>query len=176
MVINLYELKEKSLNKFPKSELPNSIKDKIKIIEEEIIKEFLKEQKGNIGITSLGEKIRGNTLMKQQFGEDKKQENVLIKLTENRRAFLHVFNETIYNYPSTNIYFFILEKEFGRESHLVDSSFVNLNVINKVLEKFFKNFIFKTDLGRICFVELEGLEGYHFDKNGKYSKLCKDAR
>jgi hypothetical protein len=175
MVVNLYELKDTELVDIPKKELPGSIKRKLDVIETEIIKVFIKEQKGHIGITTLGNQIRNNEIIKKQWGDVDDRENVLVKLTENRRSFFNVFIETLFKYPSKDIYFIILEREFGKESKLVDGSFIYLTVIRSMLELFFKVFRVQGNLGKIIFVEIEGFEGYHFEVNGKYSKMCKNA-
>lgn len=151
--------------------LPEDIDHSLSIIEEEIIKEYLKKQDGKTGIKSLGQEIRYNDKIDIQFNEVKSSGNVLIKLTENKRSFLHVFIEALYSFNSNDIYFLILEKEFGKRSRLVDSTFIDLNHVIHELDSFFNFFKIKKENINIHFVELTGFENFSVVSEGKYSKI-----
>ena len=160
MKYNLYTLilSDSNIKKVNAIDLEQDIKIKLKKIETEIIQEYLKKQEARTGIRTLGNEIKGNKIIHSQFSEE--NNNLLIKMTENRRSFINVFLDNIISNYNHNLYFLILEKNFGNTSRLVDRSFPDINFIRNTLNKFFDNFNTKNKINNIFFIELKGFNDY----------------
>ena len=172
MKYNLYSLLDDfSIANISVDALDTSIKERLLIIEKEIILEFLKKQKGKLGIRNLGNELRYNKILKEQFNY-KNNDKLIIKLTENRRAFIKVFIDNwIDNNNNKEIYFFILEGEFGIASNMVDNSFIRINEIREELSNF-NNYFKKTTFGpKIKFIEVKGFEKYNLIDNEGYTQI-----
>lgn len=141
-------------------------------IEEEIIKEYLAAQEGKIGITTLGNRLQYNKNFKNLFGTI--NENItLVQATENKRAFLKLLFETLKSYDSNIVYFFILNKKFGKESNLVDGTFINLDDIDKYLNLVIQSAQFNKKID-LKIVEMKSFSNYYIQKDeNNYSKIIK---
>ena len=176
MIYNLYQTlfdENKVLEKVD-SKINTTLKQKLFFIEEEIAREFIVKQKGRVGIKSLGNEIRYNKLIKNILKKTHEEEEVLIKMTENKRSFLNVFFNSLSAHPKRNIYFLIFSRVFGEKSKLVDKSFADITHITnqlRIVSKSFKT----TDLKRkIFFIEIEDFSNYYFESiENKYSKIHK---
>lgn len=175
MIYNLFKLNNSVIVPISNSLLPISINDRLKIIEENIIENYLLEQKNMVGIKGLGNKIRYSTIIKNQLDKIDNGNNILIKMTENRRAFKHILIDSIYKFNNSNIFFLVLEKEFGKESKLVDNSFININEIIEEVSNFFQFFEPKINLPAIHFIEFSGFDKYRIQMIDGYSKIHYDA-
>ncbi|MAW30808.1 MAG: hypothetical protein CMD15_02745 [Flavobacteriales bacterium] len=163
MKYNLYTLtKDSSIQKIESEDLEESIKIKLEKIQIEIIAEYKRKQEGRIGIRSLGKEIRQNKIIKNIFSKEDK--NVLIKMTENRRSFIKVFIENLYNQNDKSLFYMILQRDFGNKSNLVDKSFADISDIRKNLSLFFKYFNSKNNLTNIFFIEITAFQGYDFEQ------------
>ena len=174
MKYNLYNLTDdfdivpNDLNK-----LDVSINDRIKIIQDQIVQEYLKKQEGKIGIKNLGNEIRYNKTLQNEFNS-LKNNKIIVKMTENRRSFIKVFIDNWIQYNTSEIYYFILESEFGCSSNIVDKSFIRINEIKEELTKF-HDFFHKTTFGpKISFIEIKGLDNYHFIDNDGFILIQKN--
>ena len=128
-------------------------------IEKEIIFEYLKAQEGKIGIKTLGNEIRYNENLKTLFGMVN-SDTIIVKCTENKKAFLDTFVRYNTDYKTQKMYFFVLQDSFGKESNLVDKTFITIKDVEKLLKDFFSTFNFKNNLKEIYFVEMKGFTDY----------------
>tara|TARA_R110001632_G_scaffold51236_2_gene127431 strand:- start:3078 stop:3605 length:528 start_codon:yes stop_codon:yes gene_type:complete len=171
MKYNIYTLSnDYKIDQLPSNELNSEIADRLTVIEKEIVMEYLKKQKGKLGIKKLGNEIRYNSILKNEFNTQKNNK-IIIKMTENRRAFIKVFLDNWVSHNTSDIYYFILENTFGGESNLVDASFIRKNEINEELTKFFSYFRKTTTGPRVFFIEMKGLSKYHIIENEGFSYL-----
>ena len=172
MIISLYSLNENGqiLLKDPKELSPSIIKS-LEIIEEEIIFEYLKKQNHKVGIQNLGNEIRFNKKIEEQFNSPI-ENNILIKMTENKRSFFKVFFDSIDTYKNLNIYFFILERNFGVDSNLVDKSFPCVNEIKNNLKLLLNNFRPSERLS-VSIIEMCDFSDYFVQKYEGFSSINK---
>jgi hypothetical protein len=172
MDFNLYRLNEYGeilLNE--SKELSPSIIKSLEIIEEEIILEYFKKQNHKVGIQNLGNEIRFNKKIEDQFNSQV-DNNILIKMTENKRSFFKVFFDSIDSYKNLNIYFFILERNFGVDSNLVDKSFPCVSEIKNNLKLLLDNFRPLEKLS-VSIIEMCDFSGYFVQKYEGFSSINK---
>ena len=171
MKYNIYKLLEgKELSIITKDYLDQNIANKLEIIEEEIIKEYLLKQDGKTGITTLGNEIRFNSILKEIFSA-KNEKEIIIKMTENKRSFLKIFIDTWIDFSEYPVYFFILDTTFGTESNLVDNSFIKLKEIKAKLNSFFQHFHPKSLDNEIYFIEFKGFTNYFISEENGFTKI-----
>lgn len=139
-------------------------------IENEMISEFKKKQKGKIGITNLGDELRRNKILNEIF-ECESKNRIIIKLTGNRMSFLKIFINSINDYYNSEIYFFILESDFGKYSNLVDKTFIKIQDISKELKILYNNFELSRPNLSIYFIEMVRFDNHFVENNGKYAFL-----
>lgn len=154
------------------SPIDNNISEALEEIEKEIIREYLMEQDGKIGIRALGNRIRYNEVLKSYFSVPLNK-NVIIKVTENRRSFIKIFIDNWIEFNTLDIYFFVLENDFGLDSNLVDNSFIRLKEIEEELSRFFSFFQPKGNRPKIHVIEFKGFSDYLIEKFEGYSKIIK---
>ncbi len=172
MEYNLYRLNEYGeilLNE--SKELSPSIIKSLEIIEEEIILEYFKKQNHKVGIQNLGNEIRFNKKIEEQFNSQV-DNNILIKMTENKRSFFKVFFDSIDSYKNLNIYFFILERNFGIDSNLVDKSFPYVSEIKTNLKLLLDNFRPSEKLS-VSIIEMCDFSDYFVQKYEGFSSINK---
>ena len=118
MNYNIYKLSDKfEINPVLNSNLDSEIKERLSTIEKEIVEEYLKKQKGKLGIKNIGNEIRYNSILKKEFN-NLINSKVIIKMTENKRSFIKVFLSNWFYFDNFEIYYFILESSFGNESRI----------------------------------------------------------
>ena len=98
---------------------------------------------------------------------------VIIKTTENRRAFIKNFLENYVQYYNETIYFFVLENNFGCDSNLVDNSFIRVKEIVEELSVFFEYFNPIMEFPTIKIIEMKGFENYFIETINGFSKIQK---
>lgn len=143
------------------------------VIEKEIISEYLSKQKDNIGIKNLGNELRYNMSLKKLFN-NRSKEFVIVKLTENRRSFVKILIDAINDFQPKDIFFFILENDFGMNSKLVDSSFIRKDEITEELNKIINFFEPKFELSKLYVIEMKGFKNYRvevIEEGTGYSKI-----
>jgi hypothetical protein len=171
MKINLFNLKNDfTINRLNESDLDNKIYERLLIIENQILKEFLLKQEGKVGIKNLGNEIRYNKVLKSEFS-NLKDNQLIIKLTENRRSFIKVFLDNWIENKHSELYFLILEGEFGRNSNIVDKTFISINEVQDELSTFIKYFKPNNLVPSIFFVEFKGFENYNLINMSGYTSI-----
>ena len=141
-------------------------------IQIEIVKLYIEKQTKRSGIQKLGNEIRYSNVLNSYFENDSTG-FYLIKTTENSRYFISKFIDATISTKQKALYFFILEDHFGKESKLVDSSFIRLNQIKKELQGFFSIYLPKIVLPQIYFVEITGFTDYFFENRQGYNFIHK---
>lgn len=171
MKYQLYQLNSNGdLVTFPHNSSTSFLDGLLLKIENEIIFEFKKKQKGKIGITNLGDELRRNKRLNEIF-ECPSNGRIIIKLTGNRMSFLKIFINSINQFSKLNVYFFILESDFGKNSNIVDKTFIKVQDISKELKILYNNFkSIRPDLS-IYFIEMVNFEKCFIENNGKYAFL-----
>lgn len=159
-----------TVEQLEKSLLPIEVKEKIDILEDEIGKEFFKKQHEKLGIKSLGNEIRYNEIISCLFN-NVSNNIVLIKLTENKRAFIKNFVDVAIKYANNEVYLFILENEFGINSRLVDKSFIRIDELLAELQSFFSVFSLIHKNLQITIIELKGFTKFRLETVGNYTKI-----
>jgi len=153
--------------------ISDKLNDKLKIIESEIILEYLKKQKGRFGIKNLGNEIRYNKNIQNQFNSSFNNE-VLLKITEHYRSFLYFFISKLSAYKKEDVYFLIISREFGIKSKIVDKSFPDIQEIKEQINFLSENFKIKNFARNIYFIEIIYFKDYIFEEMDKnYSKIVK---
>jgi len=176
MKINLYNLNY--INSSVNTEITDienendQLISKLNLLESEIVNEYLKKQVGKIGIKTLGNEMRYNIILKSIFS-NVFDGMVIIKTTENRRAFIKNFLENYVQFYNETIYFFVLENDFGCDSNLVDNSFIRVKEIVDELSVFFEYFNPIMDFPKIKIIEMKGFEDYFIETIDGFSRLQK---
>jgi hypothetical protein len=172
MVFSLYKLNEYGeIHLNDSNELSPLIIKSLEIIEEEIVLEYLKKQNYKVGIQNLGNEIRFNKKIEEQFNSPIGN-NILIKMTENKRSFFKVFLDSINSYKDLNIYFFVLERNFGVDSNLVDKSFPCVDEIKNNLKLLLNNFRPSERLS-VSIIEMCDFSDYFVQKYEGFSSINK---
>jgi len=152
-------------------QVPDSLVEKLKLFETEVVKEFFSEQKGKKGITTLGNKIRYNDVLnKNVFSNSLEYE--FKKATGNKSQFLKDFILDLDDKLIERFYL-IYNKEFRQKSSIVDGTSPSLDYIEKDLKLLFSTFINYKLTNSIFFIEIEEFEDYYFSKNEKFTKIYK---
>ncbi len=146
------------------------LEKELDIIEKEITTMYLLKQENKIGIKSLGNEIRKNKILTSIFYYC--DNNITcFKMTENKRAFSHQLIEYLTKSNSENLRIYIIEKDFGLSSKLVDSSFLSIEDANKQLYKLQAIFKPRFSSIQIEFIEMFGFKMYNIWSDGNYSKI-----
>lgn len=171
MKYNLYRLNnEGNIESLFEDSRKSQINETLTRIENAIIYEFTKKQKGLIGISNLGDELRRNDVLNNIF-EFEHEGRVFVKLTGNKMSFLKVFVKAISNFHNLEIYFFLLDRDFGKSANLVDNTFIKIDDIVKDLEVLFENFrTIKKDLS-VHFIEMLQFDNHFIENTGKYAFL-----
>ncbi|EHQ43244.1 hypothetical protein [Myroides odoratus] len=167
-----FDYNDSIINIEKRTDLDEKIIQQLEKIEDEIVNEYLSAQEEKVGILKLGNQIRYNKTLKVLF-DNPHDESVIIKMTENKRSFFNVFIESISKYQSKKIYFFILEDSFGKQSNLVDKTFIKIKDVKKTLHDFFTIFNLKKNATEIYFIEMKGFSNYNITTFEEYSKIEK---
>jgi len=141
-------------------------------IQIEIVSLYIEKQTKRSGIQKLGNEIRYSVVLNSYF-ENASTGFYLIKSTENSRYFVSKFIDVTKSKKQEALYFFILEDRFGKESKLVDSSFIRLNQIKKELQDFFSIYHPRIVLPKIYFIEITGFTDYFFENRKGFNFIHK---
>jgi len=168
-----YDISLKDFVYTEKKVVPNSINESLKLFESELIKEYLKAQKGRKGIKTLGNQIRYNSIISKKvfFSSN---DFVLIKSTGNRKDFMKDFIVQINN-NSKDLFFFIYDKHFVTKSKIVDPTTTKRDDIKNdldILLNIFREHKFKFNL---YLIEFKNVEGYHFQTDDEgFTKIIEN--
>ncbi|MAZ54435.1 MAG: hypothetical protein CMP55_01340 [Flavobacteriales bacterium] len=162
----------KQLKKNP----PISIVEKINLLENEILKEFLNKQKNNPGIKSLGNEIRRNKVLNELFNKPTYDDKVIIKLTAHYQSYLNTIVASLNKFNNNELYCFVFDEVFRSISNLVDSSSKGADYIHEILSSLNSNFKPKNDSFDIIYViEMFGFEEFQIIDNSGFSKIIKNS-
>jgi hypothetical protein len=174
MKYNLYrtEITDVSIS-FIKSEKINVELDTLlNRIQSHIIDIYQRKQEKEHGIKSLGNDMRYSIDINSEL-ENNSIEAYIIKFTENNRYFLSKFIEVTLNTNEKEIYFLILHNDFGRESKLVDNSFIRIEQVKKDLISFFNIYKPRINLPEISFIEVTAFSNHFFENRGGFNFIYK---
>ena len=162
---NLNLITEKNCNEI-------NLKKELQLIESAIAELYFKKQENKIGIQNLGNEIRKNaTLNKIFYHED---DNITcFKMTENKRAFLNQLIKYLLQSKINKLRIYILEKEFVRNSKLVDTTSINIIDVDTQLKKLQAIFKPRFNMIQIEFIEIFNFNNHYISSEGKYSKINK---
>jgi hypothetical protein len=164
---------EKNISFIECKEKPYDLDVLLNQIQSAIIDLYEKKQNNEAGIKKLGNEIRYSNILNSYF-ENKDSTFYVIKFTENNRYFLSKFIEVVMSGYSNDIYFFILENDFGKESKLVDNSFIRFNQVKQQLISFFDFFNPKVIIPTVYFIEVKGFSNYFFEERNGYNFIHKN--
>lgn len=171
MKFNIYKLKSTGkLEPDVRTSINNFVSTSLNQIENEIVNEFIKKQEGLVGITNLGDELRRNEALNKIFDQEH-EGNVIIKMTGNKMSFLKVFVNAINDFSHLNIYFFILERNFGKSANIVDNTFVKIDEIEKELKTLSNNFRSINENLSLHIIEMIQFENHIIENFGKYAFL-----
>ena len=141
-------------------------------IQLEIIELYKNKQEKEHGIKSLGNEMRYSDKLNRLL-ENKALGFYIIKFTENSRYFLSRFIDVTLNSNEKEIFFLILDNDFGRESKLVDNSFIRMHQIKKDLTSFFNLYEPRISLPEITFIEVTAFSNHFFEDRSGYNFIYK---
>ncbi|MEN9987133.1 MAG: hypothetical protein RLZZ585_172 [Bacteroidota bacterium] len=174
MKYNLYQvLIEENRLDFMKSESKNKGLDELlSRIQSVVVSLYETKQNKEAGIKKLGNEIRYSEELNNLL-ENNSLGYYLVKFTENSRYFLSRFIETTLTTNESEIYFIILHGDFGKESKLVDNSFIRINQVKRDLIAFFDCYKPRIKLPVISFVEITGFSNYFFEDRDGFNFIHK---
>ena len=174
MKYNLYRTEVTDVSiAFIKSEMRNVELDALlNRIQSQIIDIYERKQEKEHGIKSLGNDMRYSVELNRQL-ENNSLEAYIIKFTENNRYFLSKFIEITLNSNEKEIFFLILHNDFGRESKLVDNSFIRMTQVKKDLISFFNMYQPRINLPEISFIEVTAFSNHFFEDRGGHNFIYK---
>lgn len=141
-------------------------------IQSHIVDLYERKQEKEHGIKSLGNDMRYSIDLNSEL-ENKSSEAYIIKFTENNRYFLSKFIEVTLNTEEKEIFFLILHNDFGRESKLVDNSFIRMNQVKKDLISFFNIYQPRIKLPEISFIEVTAFSNHFFEDRSGFNFIYK---
>ncbi len=141
-------------------------------IQFEIVNLYTNKQEKEHGIKSLGNEMRYSHELKLLL-ENKALGVFIVKFTENSRYFLSKFIDVTLNSTEKEIFFLILDNDFGRESKLVDNSFIRMNQVKKDLTSFFNLYQPRINLPEITFIEVTAFSNYFFEDRSGHNFIYK---
>lgn len=141
-------------------------------IQSEIVKIYEEKQDKEHGIKSLGNEMRYSIDLNRLF-ENKSLGAYIIKFTENNRYFLSKFIDVTLKINEKEIFFLILHNDFGRESKLVDNSFIRIQQVKKDLLSFFDLYKPRISLPEITFIEITAFSNHFFEDRSGFNFIYK---
>ena len=141
-------------------------------IQSVIIELYKNKQEKEHGIRSLGNEMRYSVNLNQLL-ENNDKGTYIIKFTENSRYFLSKFIDVTLTTKEKEIFFLILHNDFGRESKLVDNSFIRMHQVKKDLNSFFNLYQPRISLPEISFIEITAFSNHFFEERGRYNFIHK---
>jgi hypothetical protein len=144
-------------------------------IQEEIARIYVDIQNKNYGVKKIGNEMRYDEKL-NYFFENTDLEYFIIKMTENKRYFLKKFIDTCSLYNQMGIFFLILEKSFGKQSKLVDNSFLTIPDVKNELATFGKIFSPQKRTPRFYFIEVVEFTNYYFSESNDFVYIHKQKK
>jgi hypothetical protein len=155
----------------PNDEFLN-LSDLLGEIQEEIVRIYVEMQNRNYGVKKLGNEMRYDEKL-NYFFENPALDYLIVKLTENKRYFLKKFIDSCSINNKKGIFFLILEKSFGKQSKLVDNSFLTIIDVRNELTLFAKNFAPQKKTPKFYFIEIIDFTDYYFSESNEYVYIHK---
>ena len=178
MIFNYYKFvfETSSFSQIHNEKLPNQILRKLLNLEYGIVEEFLKKQENSPGIKKLGNEIKRNETINKVFSNKGAENYCLVKLTAHYQSYLNTIVGSLRENFDKDIFLFVLEDEFRRNSKLVDSSSKGANFVREILLKISSTFKpIKKNLS-LNIIEMKGFSNYFTVENYGYSKLIKHKK
>ena len=147
--------------------------NKISLFEEEVANLYFEAQEGYKGIKTLGNQIRESKIIENDFFKSEIDYEI-VKCTGNQNSFYDVFISKLEeNFSKKDLYLFIYEELFRKQSSIVDSTTIKIKTLERKLISFFKA-VKSNNLGfSIYILEFTGIENCYFTKNGPYTRINK---
>jgi hypothetical protein len=136
-------------------------------IQDEIVRIYSEIQLKNYGVKKLGNEMRYDEKL-NRFFENPSLDYLIVKLTENKRYFLKKFIDYCSINIEKDVYFLILEKSFGKQSKLVDNSFLTINDVKSELRQFAINFSPQRKTPKFYFIEILDFTNYYFSESNDF--------
>jgi hypothetical protein len=174
MKYNLYNtiISADSIDFIQTEKRSNELDTVLNRIESEIVNLYINKQVREHGIKSLGNEMRYSHGLKLLL-ENKALGVFIIKFTENSRYFLSKFIDVTLNSNEKEIFFLILDNDFGRESKLVDNSFIRMHQVKKDLTSFFNLYQPRISLPKITFIEVTAFSNHFFEDRSGHNFIYK---
>jgi hypothetical protein len=163
---------EESIDFLELNILSEPIVDLLSKIQIEMVNLYQTKQVRDLGVKSLGNEIRYSKELNKLF-ENSICGAYIIRFTENNRYFLSKFIDVTMNVKEKEIFFLILNNEFGKESKLVDNSFIRINQVKTELVNFFEFYKAKIELPQIYFIEMTAFSNYFFEERNGFKFIHK---
>lgn len=176
MIFNFYSynLNTSDFKELNPNMVPISIREKLELIESEIVKEYLKKQEHSPGIKTLGNEIKRNRKICDAFDNTTNDDKKLVKLTHHFTAYINTIISELSSWKKSDLFLFCLENGFRKVSHLVDSSSRDSNYIKTQLDTLSSYFIPKQNFNCTVYViEMTYFSNYDVVENHSYSKLIR---
>jgi len=141
-------------------------------IQDQIVRIYIEIQTKNYGVKKLGNEMRYDDNL-NNFFENSKLDYLIVKLTENKRYFLKKFIDYCSIQNDKEIFFLILEKSFGKQSKLVDNSFLTINDVKNELTSFAQNFSPQRKTPKFYFIEVIDFTDYYFSESNDFVYIHK---
>ena len=174
MKYNLYKtiISADSIDFIQTEKRSNELDTVLNRIQSEIVNLYINKQVKEHGIKSLGNEMRYSDGLKLLL-ENKALGVFIIKFTENSRYFLSKFIDVTLNSNEKEIFFLILDNDFGRESKLVDNSFIRMHQVKKDLTSFFNLYQPRISLPEITFIEVTAFSNHFFENRSGHNFIYK---
>ena len=176
MIFNFYSynLNNSDFIKLSPKMAPISIREKLELIENEIVIEYLKKQENSPGIKTLGNEMKRNTKICGAFDKITNDDKKLVKLTHHFTAYINTIISELSSWKKSDLFLFCLENEFRKVSRLVDNSSRDSNYIKKQFDSLSSYFIPKQNLNcTLYIIEMTYFSNYDVYENHSYSKLIR---
>jgi hypothetical protein len=144
-------------------------------IQDEIVRIYTEIQTKNYGVKKLGNDMRYDDKLNSLF-ENPKLDYLIVKLTENKRYFLKKFIDSCSMQNKKGIFFFILEKSFGKQSNLVDNSFLTIHDVRNELTLCAQNFAPQKKTPKFYFIEVIEFTDYYFSESNDFVYIHKTKK
>ena len=155
--------------RFDMVEEPNgSVGADLRLIEERVKELYLANCSGNYRVSSvksgvrrtarIGNQLKRDGVLQAIFGGPKRG-IVLVKCTENRKAFYANFIRASLIDEVKELYLFVIDSDFNRRASIVDATSPSCSEIEEMLLNFFGVFAYQGLAAKIFIAELRRLDG-----------------
>lgn len=141
-------------------------------IQDQIVRIYIEIQTKNYGVKKIGNEMRYDDNL-NNFFENSSLDYLVVKLTENKRYFLKKFIDYCSIQNDKGVFFLILEKTFGKQSKLVDNSFLTINDVRNELSSFARNFSPQRKTPKFYFIEVIDFTDYYFSESNDFVYIHK---